>query len=153
VRCQTPCRPRRLSTDSASKRMTPGRGHNSAAVIVEYSTTRGDEVAKPETAARRAASAHRQSVYISVRTSGCASARTISTEAPARRIAPAGASSACRNPAVEPSETYSTSTSTGLSARCADRRDLAPEAGRTDELDRVVRRRALDEERHAVALL
>ena len=34
-RCQTPCRPGRLPAAGASKRMAPGSGHSSAAVVVE----------------------------------------------------------------------------------------------------------------------
>ena len=34
-RCQSPWRPGRVSAASASKRIAPGRGHSSAAVVVE----------------------------------------------------------------------------------------------------------------------
>src|SRR4051794_5010773 len=63
----------------------------------------------PRWAAARAARACRQSVRMSVRTSGSAGAVTSATVAPARRMLSASAASLVRQPPVVPSETSRTS--------------------------------------------
>src|SRR3954454_23157327 len=137
--------------------MAPGRGQSSAAPIVEYTTARGCHRAIPASAATRAAWAQARSVSASVRTCRRRAAATTSTCAPARRSAPAKAASEARRPAVEPSDTRRTwaraATSTGGVAVGRDPRQIPTEPRRAQELDRAQRRRLLDVERDAVAVL
>src|SRR5829696_143473 len=104
-RCQTPWRPGRLPAAGASKRIAPGAGQSSAAVVVLYTIARGWASGSAAAAARRAGTAQARSVSANVRGSRAARARTVATLAPARRIEAASASSAIRSPAVPPSET------------------------------------------------
>src|SRR4051794_23475618 len=108
-RCQIPCRPGRLPAAGASKRIAPGTGPSSAAVVLEESTARGRCSRMARIAARRAFGAQASSSAANVRSSGGRRARHISTRAPARRSDPASSSSASRRPAVPPRETIRTS--------------------------------------------
>src|SRR4051794_6008600 len=108
-RCQIPCRPGRLPAAGASKRIAPGTGPSSAAVVLEESTARGRCSRMARIAARRAFGAQASSSAANVRSSGGRRARQISTRAPARRSEPASSQSASRRPAVPPRETIRTS--------------------------------------------
>ena len=109
-RCQRPWRPGRFPADGASNRIAPGRGHSSAAVVLEYRIApAGATGAAPRLAAARAARAHIRSVSISVLTGAGGRARAILTLAPALRSVSASCSSAVLRPSVEPSETSRTS--------------------------------------------
>ncbi len=81
-RCQIPWRPGRFPAAGASKRIAPGAGASSAAVLDEYSTARGRCSSRPATAARRAERAQASSISANVRHSRTRAARTTATFAP-----------------------------------------------------------------------
>ena len=61
-RCQIPWRPGRLPAAGASKRIAPGRGASSAAVVDEYTIARGRCSSIAARAAERAARAQASSI-------------------------------------------------------------------------------------------
>src|SRR3954452_10903503 len=111
--------------------------------------------------AARAARAHDRSVSAIVRTGAGRSATATSTRAPARRSEAASSASASRRPAVEPSETISTSSPPPAAPAPlisghgpVDVLDTARlEAGRAQQRHRPQRRGPLDVEARAVASL
>ena len=129
---------------------------------------RVDTGRSPRAAARRAASAWTRSVSMNVRTSRTGPVSTVTVRAPARSNAAPSSRAAARQPVVAPTETIRTSVAPSGPGTAMATSDLAgrPRRGGAVELhqvgakargahqlDGLQRRRALDVEARAVALL